>query len=128
MRGMPATATVKGVTKEGFSAHPPQRGQTHIDFLLTLPNEPLQLTGFAGIRDGAEGKGQGVGFRVEVNGERVWSADVKPGGDWTPFHVSLAPFAGRTVVLTLITDSLGGYDYDWAHWGELKIVSAAPRG
>jgi hypothetical protein len=128
MRGIPATATVKSVTKEGFSAHPPQRGQTHIDFLLTLPNEPLQLTGFAGIRDGAEGKCQGVGFRVEVNGEKVWSADVKPGGDWTPFNVSLAPFASRTVVLTFITDSLGGYDYDWAHWGELKIVPAAPRG
>ncbi len=128
MRGIPATATVQGVTKEGFSAHPPQRGQTHVDFLLTLPNEPLQLTGFAGIRDGAEGKCQGVGFRVEVNGEKVWSADIKPGRDWTPFNVSLAPFAGRTVVLTFITDSLGGYDYDWAHWGELKIVSPAPRG
>jgi hypothetical protein len=36
--------------------------------------------------------------------------------------VSLSQYAGQTVVLTLITDALGDYICDWAHWGEPRLA------
>ena len=93
----------------------------HIDWVLALPDDPLRLTGFAGIRDGARGKSEGVVFRIAVNGEGVWRRDVQADGKWVPFDVSLSRSAGQTVVVTLITDALGGHHYDWAQWGEPRL-------
>jgi hypothetical protein len=122
MRAGPATSTVGGITRQGVFAHPPPQGQNHVDFLISLPAQPLCLIGFVGIRDGAEGKSSGVGFRITVNGQEQWRADMKPDGKWLPFDVSLSKYAGQTVVLTLITDALGDYICDWAHWGEPRLV------
>ncbi|MFC3804184.1 DUF6259 domain-containing protein [Cohnella sp. GCM10012308] len=118
--GKVGTGVVLGVQKQGLDAHPPQHGQTRVDYVVTLPSGGAKLTGFAGIKDGAEDS-QGVGFRVAVNGSERWSDDLQPGGAWTPFSVSLSAYAGKTVVVTLITDSLGDYGYDWAFWGEPKL-------
>jgi len=123
MKARTDTGVVGGITKPGFFAHPPPYGQMHIELLLALPSRPLRLTGFAGIRDGAEGKSQGVGFRVTVNGQPQWSRDVQPDGNWIPVDVSLAPFAGQAVVLTLITDALGAHTCDWAQWGQVRLVA-----
>jgi hypothetical protein len=78
------------------------------------------VTGFAGVHDGAD-PSNGVGFRIRVNGEERWSHDQRPGEPWTPWEVSLADFAGQTVILSLVTDALGDYSYDWAHWGEPRV-------
>ncbi|MCS7310967.1 MAG: NPCBM/NEW2 domain-containing protein, partial [Armatimonadetes bacterium] len=92
-----------------------------VAFVLTLPAREVVLRGFAGIGDGAEGKSNGVRFSVEVNGEEVWSQTVRAGQGWQPLNVSLGKWAGRTVLLRLVTDSLGDYSWDWAHWGELRL-------
>jgi len=124
--GITGTGVVLGVQKQGLDAHPPQRGQTHVDYVVKLPaTGAASLSGFAGIKDGADDS-QGVGFRIAVNGTELWTEDLMPGEAWTPFDVSLADFAGETVVLTLITDSLGDYGYDWAFWGEPMITAIQP--
>ncbi len=124
--GIPGTGAVLGVQKQGLDAHPPQRGQTHVDYVVKLPaSGTAALSGFAGIKDGADDS-QGVGFRIAVNGAELWAEDVMPGTAWTPVDVSLADYAGETVVLTLITDSLGDYGYDWAFWGEPEIKNVQP--
>ncbi len=122
MQAHVATTTVGGVSKQGLFAHPPSQGQMHIDLLLQLPNAPVRLTGFAGIRDGAAGKSQGVGFRIAVNGRELWRRDVQADGKWTRFDVSLSRHSGQAVMLSLITDALDDYICDWAHWGKPRLV------
>lgn len=121
LRGVVGIGTSDGVSRRGFFAHPPPNGKTFITFLLTLPAQQAALRGFAGIRDGAEGKSNGVRFSVEVNGREVWSQTVQAGTGWQPFSVSLGEWAGQTVLLRLVTDALGDYGWDWAQWGEVRL-------
>ncbi|MGC8782777.1 MAG: DUF6259 domain-containing protein [Armatimonadota bacterium] len=90
LRGSVDTGVCNGVSKQGFSAHPPPNGKTFLAFLLRLPQQGASLRGFAGIRDGAESRSNGVRFSVEVNGKQVWNRTVNPGEGWIPFEVSLA--------------------------------------
>ncbi len=113
---------VGGEAKPGLFAHPPDQGQMHVDYLIKLPERPVRLIGFAGIRDGQGSITDGVGFRVAVNGEVWWSSDVTPDDKWVPFDVALARYANRPVVLSLITDSLGDFRCDWAQWGQPTLV------
>lgn len=121
LRGEVAQNAVKGVSRNGFSAHPPPWGRTVIAFLLKLPPGEATLRGFAGIRDGAEGKSNGVRFSVEINGMTQWEKTVLPGTGWQPLEVPLTRWSGRTVLLRLITDSLGDYGWDWACWGDVRL-------
>ncbi len=118
-----AAATVGGVTKQAMMAHPPMQGQHHVDYLLALPAGPIRLTGYAGIRDGASSKANGVGFRITVDGREVWRTDMRPGEPWRAFEVTMTEYAGRTILLTLITDSLGDYGWDWAEWSEIRLAA-----
>jgi hypothetical protein len=115
------TGVCSGVAKRGFSAHPPPHGKSYVAFLLRLPSQPVVLRGFAGIRDGAEGKSNGVRFSVEVNGKEMWNRTVLPGEGWITFEVPLSQWQGQVVLLRLVGDSLGDYGWDWAHWGEVRI-------
>jgi len=115
------TGVCSGVAKRGFSAHPPPNGKSYVAFLWRLPSQPAVLRGFAGIRDGAQGKSNGVRFSVEVNGKEVWNRTVLPGEGWIPFEVPLNRWQGQAVLLRLVGDSLGDYGWDWAHWGEVRI-------
>jgi hypothetical protein len=124
MQARPQAGAVGGISRDGLFAHPPSRGRMHVDWLIKLPAEPVRLTGFAGIRDGAEDGCHGVGFRIAVNGQQAWRRDLKPDGKWSAFDVSLARFSGQTMVLTLITDALGDYTCDWGQWAETRLVPA----
>ncbi len=117
--------TLAGTRREGLFAHPPSHGQMRIDFLLKLPDAPLRLAGFAGIRDGCDSTSNGVGFRVAVNGRDRWAENVQPDDRWVPFDILLADYAGQATVVTLVTDALGSYICDWAQWGEPRLVPAA---
>ncbi|MBN1347283.1 MAG: hypothetical protein JXQ73_31625, partial [Phycisphaerae bacterium] len=113
--------TCGGVSKRGIFAHPPPNGRMEIDYVLGLPKGAGRLVGFAGIRDGAECKSMGVGFIVAVNGEERWRRDLLPDGKWVRVEVGLSGYAGKAVVVSLMTDSLGDYTCDWGQWAELRI-------
>jgi hypothetical protein len=49
-----------------------------------------------------------------------------PNQGWHPVSVDLAPYAGKDVLLTLVTDSMGPYDYDWASWATPRLEVPAP--
>jgi len=114
-------ATCNGVERLSIHEHPPQKGCSLLDYHLKLPNAPCMLATAIGIRDGS--KSAGVGFRVEVNGRVLFSQDLKPGSGWIPVDVDLAPYAGREIVLTLVTDALEEFNFDWAVWAEPKLVA-----
>ncbi len=119
----PGDAVVGGVKKRALHVHPPPNGQMVVDYLLRLPPTPVRVVAFAGIRDGS--KSRGVGFRVKVNGLELWTADL-PSGSWKPAEVDLSRYAGQTIVLSLVTDALGDFNFDWAVWGEPRMVAKEP--
>jgi hypothetical protein len=114
------TGTCGGVTRTALSAHPPTAGCTLVDYHVRLPERPCRLETAMGIGDGS--RSTGVGFRVEVNGQVVFSQDVRPGSGWIPVNLDLSGHAGQEIVLTLVTDALGGYHFDWAVWADPVLV------
>ncbi len=110
--------TVGGLARKGLIAHPPDHGRTLALFPMKLPAAPTRFTSLVGIRDNT--CSEGVLFIVEVNGREVARRRMMP-GQWEPLSVDLAPWAGKPVVLGLVTDSDGSFHCDWAAWGEPRI-------
>jgi hypothetical protein len=112
-------ATVGNETRRALHEHPPNQGRTLVDYCLRLPAEPLALRASVGVRDGS--KSTGVAFEVEVNGRRLFRREALPGRPWQPVELDLSRWAGRDVVLTLVTDSMGSFAFDWAVWAEPRL-------
>jgi len=119
MRGAIGEAICGGEMRRALHEHPPSNGKTLVDYWLKLPTEPVRFVSATGIRDGSVS--QGVTFEVEINGKPMLRKTLKPGSGWVPAEVDLSPWRGQSVILTLITDSMGDYSFDWAVWGEPRI-------
>lgn len=119
------TMSSGGVEKRALFAHPPWkgfRGATRGEYQVQLPDaDGLALTLAVGLRDGIEVT-DGVRFRVEVDGkavfERLWGV-----AQWSAARVDLAPFRGKKVAIALVTDPHGNSNFDWAGWGEPRLVA-----
>lgn len=114
------TASCAAQPRRVLALHPPPSGRSLADYLLQLPNTPARFISAIGVRDGS--KSEGVGFEVEVNGAAVFSKSLKPGTGWVPVEVDLARWRGQPVLLTLVTDAEGGFNFDWAVWAEPSLV------
>ena len=112
-------AACGGVERRALGLHPPQAGRSLADYLVRLPEVPARLVTAIGLRDGSKSKG--VGFAVQVNGEIQFSQSLQPGTGWVPASVNLARWRGQPVLLTLITDSEGDFEFDWAVWAEPQL-------
>jgi len=121
-RAIRGTNSVGGEARAGLFTHPPNHGLTVADFALTLPAAPAELHTFVGLRD--RSKSEGVVFRIEANGMGLARVPMKPGG-WRAVTCDLSAWAGKPVVLSLITDSDGPFSYDWAAWGEPTLRKKA---
>ncbi len=110
--------TVGGVAREGLFAHPPNHGRAVAIFPMSLPTAPAKFQTWVGIRDGS--RSDGVVFLVEINGREVARRRIVP-GKWESLTADLTPWAGKPVVLTLVTDSDGPFTCDWAAWGEPRV-------
>ena len=120
-QGISRTAICAGETRNALSLHPPPNGRTIADYWLKLPAEPVQLRTAVGILDGS--KSTGVGFEIQVNGRSVFTKSLKPASGWIPAEVDLSEWAGKPVLLSLISDSEGDYTFDWAVWGTPVIMA-----
>jgi len=110
--------TIGGVARDGLFAHPPDHGRALAIFPLRLPTTAARFKAHVGVRDNS--CSDGVIFIVEVNGREVARRRMMP-GKWEPISVDLAAWAGKPVVLALVTDSDGPFTCDWAAWGEPRI-------
>lgn len=118
---VPAEASVGGVRRAGLSTHPPAHGLTTVDYPMQLPVSPaIHVRGFVGLRDGS--KSEGCGFIVKANGVPVAHLRKLP-GEWSELSADLSPWAGKPIVLSLVTDSEGPFSFDWASWGEVRVVA-----
>ncbi|MEM4203751.1 MAG: tetratricopeptide repeat protein [Candidatus Methanomethylicaceae archaeon] len=110
--------------------HPPGR----IDFQLpTPPNAALQFALSLAPNVWQPGKGDGVQFDIYLdNGsvrQNIFSRYIDPKNipehrKWHDYEIDLSPWAGQTVTITFETGCgpNNNCDYDWAGWGEPRIV------
>lgn len=108
---------VDGETWLTISGHPPAFGRTALDWCLQLPQEPLQLAFRAQLRKG----GEPVSFEVQVNGQPQWALPMPYSDGWKAGSVDLSPWAGKPVLFSLVTDSVGSNNCDWAVWGNVRL-------
>ena len=118
--------TLDGVYKDTINASPGPDRQNFVSFLLRLPETPkLRLAFSMGLKEGCS---QGVTFRVLLDGETRFEY-FKDTFDWTEGGVSLSEFAGKPLLLELVTDPAQSGQYgancDWSSWGEPLITSYA---
>lgn len=101
-----------------------------LTYRVTLPLTPTALIFWMGIDPVVrEPKGDGVIYRVEVDGEQVFEHPLTPEAarqGWWSGKVDLTAWAGREVRLTLEVDPgpAGDRRGDWAGWGDVQLVPA----
>ncbi|MHB0998877.1 MAG: DUF6259 domain-containing protein [Armatimonadota bacterium] len=110
----------RGEKRASLATHPPSFGKIFANYYLTLPKDPAHLVTTVGIRE--TNKSKGLMFEVQVNGKSMMQRKMFTDEGWIPVDIDLLPWVGKTVLLSLIVDSLGSCEYDWAVWGEPKLV------
>ena len=121
-----SATTIDGVYKDTIYAPPGPDRPNFVSFSLHLPETPkLRLAFSMGLREGCS---QGVTFQVLLNGETRFDY-FKNTFNWTEGDVSLGDFAGKPLLLELVTDPAqsgqSGENCDWASWGEPLITHYA---
>ena len=112
-----------GVRKETISAHPPPNGQTILQFLLSLPHAQELTFSFSMGLPNRSCSLDGLFFKVFLNGEMRYEHFAFNTPGWVDAQLSLSEFAGETVLLELVTDSVESATCDWAHWADLLIAT-----
>src|SRR3989442_1684908 len=121
-------ASAGGVKQDALFEHPAAPGRpARVSYSLNLPavekGQLLFLAFDIGIADGARlgEPADGVRFEVELDGQKVFAKDWRK-CRWQAQAVDLSPFAGRRVLLTLLTDAIRNSSYDWAVWGNPRVL------
>ncbi len=120
-------ANVAGTRKAAIFAHPPvQRGSgdTFGEFALALPESSrITLEFDIGLPDGSENS-DGVTFIVSVQGDEIFRRHHDE-QRWERVALNLTHYSGETVLLRFTTNpGPGGHtSWDWAVWGEPKIIA-----
>ncbi len=121
-------STLSGVTKPAIHAHPFYQdgiGDTFGEFTLPLPDSPdIRLNFYIGLWEGSE-RSDGVTFIVSVQEDEIFRQHYNQ-QEWQPVALDLSPYQGRLVKLRFTTSPgpNGNASWDWAVWGEPKIISA----
>jgi len=125
--GVIGSTTSGGVTKATtLYAFGPQNGQTIFSWLVQLPASPgLAFSFSTAYWDGYVPASQGYMMSVRIDGTVLWQHNVEAGSGWIYGEVGLSPWAGKTVLMELITDTLGPNYNDFTSWAELAFSAAA---
>ena len=120
--------SIAGVRKSAIDAHPPWQGisgDTFGEWNLSLPDSPnIRLEFDIGLAEGSENS-DGVVFIVSVQGDEIFRRHYTE-QKWEQIHLDLTTYRGEDVKLRFTTNPGPGENtgWDWARWGEPKIVSA----
>jgi len=123
--------TCGGVAKpRGLFMHPPYKGGTGYTFArysLTLPTAPMKIRCAVGKQDGSD-LGDGLLFKIVVEDAEGRRHEIArhhvATHAWHTLEGNLAPWAGQTVGLLLVTDA-GEKDNssgDWGIWAEMELT------
>ena len=114
-----SAAEIDGAQVRVIGGHTPDNGRTMLDWCLQLPAEPLSLKFLVQVLKG----GGPVAFEVQVNGQPQWVLPMPFPSGWRQGAVDLKPWAGKQVILSLVTDSVGNNLCDWAQWADARLVA-----
>ena len=126
--------TIAGVRKAAIDAHPPYESiqddyirrdtSTFGEWTLSLPDiaTPLYLDFDIGLREGSEGS-DGVTFSVSIQGTEIFRR-LYNAQKWEHVRLDLTPYRNQRVTLRFSTapGPVGNGAWDWAMWGEPKII------
>ena len=124
-------STISGVTKPAIHAHPFYQdgsGDTFGEFTLHMPDSPdIHLEFYMGLWEGSE-RSDGVTFVVSVQGDEIFRQHYNQ-QRWESVNLNLSPYRGQIVKLRFTTTPGPNEDagWDWAVWGEPKIISVPDR-
>ncbi len=121
-----------GEKKAAIFEHPRADGDARIEYEVTLPqvesNESLILHFSIGLRDGVDfelphTEPDGVQFAIEISGERRFEG-VSVACQWDERLIDLSDFAESTIQIAFLTNcnGAGNTDYDWALWGNPRVL------
>jgi hypothetical protein len=124
--GSVSSATSNGVTRQNaIFALPPNEGRTILAWTLALPSRGnLQLGWSSGMGDGCPSN-TGVQFSARIDGVTYWTLFQQTPVGWSPGALDLTNWSGQTILLQLVTDSVGDNSCDWAWWADLAISGSA---
>ena len=120
--------SIAGIRKSAIDAHPPWQGisgNTFGEWNLSLPDSAhIRLEFDIGLAEGSENS-DGVTFIVSVQGDEIFRRHYTE-QKWEQIHLDLATYRGEEVKLRFTTNPgpRENTGWDWANWGEPKIVSA----
>ena len=119
--------SIAGVRKSAIDAHPPWQGisgDTFGEWNLSLPDSShIHLEFHIGLAEGSENS-DGVTFIVSVQGDEIFRRHYTE-QKWEQIHLDLTTYRGEDVKLHFTTNPgpKENTGWDWARWGEPKIVS-----
>ena len=124
---------IGSVSQQVLYQHPAQTGASRITFPVNAEPGAVLAFDLATAPESWEKAGDGVTFTVYINSsdgeEKIFSTYIDPKNDefarrWHPYSVELNEYAGQDVSIIFETDTgpAGDYRYDWAGWGELRLL------
>ena len=119
--------TIAGVRKSAIDAHPPWQGisgDTFGEWRLSLPESPeIRLEFDIGLAEGSENS-DGVTFIVSVQGNTIFRQHYNQ-QIWKHISLDLTRYRGQHIALRFTANPgpNGNTSWDWARWGEPKIVA-----
>ena len=123
----PKKTTISDISKLAIDAHPPHQhisGDTFGEWELLLPNShSIRLEFDIGLAGGSENS-DGVTFMVSVQGDEIFRQHYNQ-QRWKHIDLDLTSYREHHIVLRFTTNPgpNGNTGWDWAKWGEPKIVS-----
>ena len=119
--------SISGIRKSAIDAHPPWQGisgDTFGEWNLSLPDSPhIRLEFDIGLAEGSENS-DGVTFIVSVQGDESFRRHHTE-QKWEHIRLDLTSYRGQHIKLRFTINPGPNRDtgWDWARWGEPKIVS-----
>ena len=119
--------SISGIRKSAIDAHPPYQGisgDAFGEWTLSLPDSPrIRLEFDIGLQDSSAGS-DGVTFILAVQGEAIFRRHYNK-QQWEHISLDLTPYRNQRVTLRFTTTPgpVGNGAWDWAVWGNPKIVS-----
>ena len=119
--------SISGIRKSAIDGHPPYQdisGDVFGEWILSLPDShSIRLEFDVGLADGSENS-DGVTFIVSAQGDEIFRRH-HTGQKWEHIRLDLTSYRGQHIKLRFTINPGPNRDtgWDWARWGEPKIVS-----
>jgi hypothetical protein len=113
------------VDQRALPTIPPTKGLTLVTWAVHLPSDAASLEFRVGLADPSPPlpptiEYSGVMFLMNINGESLWSQEVRQNG-WQAHKVDVSKWQGKDVVIQIGVDAQSNAIFDWAHWAGLTL-------